>query len=302
MESLLAWVAEEGADAICYKPFKVESLLETITRLTPYRRTRSAWRGTSESGGVVVSRHATGDRSTASSPRAFAASRQLDISTLEHGLNDESDRYAVSEAAMNRSLRIAIAEDEPDMRDYFRTILPLMGHSVYSVAATGKELVEQVLSGDPELVITDIKMPDLDGIDAARLIYERVPLPIILVSAHYERDLLKHIEEDFIQAYLVKPIKQEELGPAIALAYRRFEHFQALRQEAASLRQALEDRKLIEKAKGILMKNTELDEDQAFRRMQRIASEKNLKLLEIARSILTADEAFKSKNDSSQKR
>lgn len=201
---------------------------------------------------------------------------------------------------MGRSLRIAIAEDEPDMQEYLCTILPHMGHSVCSVASTGRELVEQVLGGSPELVITDIKMPVLDGIEAARQIYEQMPLPIILVSAHYERELLRRVEEDFIQAYLVKPIKQEELAPAIALANRRFEQFQALRKEAASLRQALEDRKQIEKAKGILMKKTSLDEDQAFRRMQKLASEKNLKLLEIARSILMAEEAFVGKGQSTE--
>ena len=201
---------------------------------------------------------------------------------------------------MGRALRIAIAEDEPDMQEYLCTILPIMGHTVCTVASTGQELVDQVLGGSPELVITDIKMPELDGIEAARQIYEKRPLPIILVSAHYERELLKRVEEDFIQAYLVKPIKQEELAPAIALANRRFEQFQTLSKEAASLRQALEDRKLIEKAKGILMKKTSLDEDQAFRRMQKLASEKNLKLLEIARSILMAEEAFLGKGQTTQ--
>ena len=92
--------------------------------------------------------------------------------------------------------------------------------------------------------------------------------------------------------YLVKPIKQADLEPVIALAMRRFQQFQELRKEAADLRQALEDRKIIERAKGILMKKVQLDEHDAFRRLQKLASDKNLKLVEIARMVLTADEAF----------
>jgi response regulator NasT len=93
-------------------------------------------------------------------------------------------------------------------------------------------------------------------------------------------------------AYLVKPIKQADLEPAIAIAIRRFDQFQALRKEAVDLKQALEDRKTIEKAKGILMKKVNLDEHEAFRRLQKLASDKNKKLIEIARSILTAEEAY----------
>ncbi len=94
--------------------------------------------------------------------------------------------------------------------------------------------------------------------------------------------------------YLVKPIKQADLEPAIVLAMRRFEQFQDLRREAADLRQALEDRKIIERGKGILMKKASLDENDAFRRLQKLASERNLKLVEIARILVTADEALDS--------
>ncbi len=93
-------------------------------------------------------------------------------------------------------------------------------------------------------------------------------------------------------AYLVKPIKQADLEPAISIAMRRFEQFQALHKEAASLKQALEDRKTIEKAKGLLMKKANLDEQAAFRRLQKLASDKNKKLIEIARILLTAEEAY----------
>jgi response regulator NasT len=193
---------------------------------------------------------------------------------------------------MNRALRIAVADDEPDMQEYFRTILPGLGHTVVSVAGNGRALVEACRNLKPDLVITDIKMPDMDGIEASVQIYRDGPIPVILVSAYHDAEFIRRAEADHILAYLVKPIKQSDLEPAIALAVRRFEQFQALRKEAANLKQALEDRKAIEKAKGLLMKKAGLDEADAFRRLQKLASDRNKKLVEIAQMILTAEEAF----------
>lgn len=193
---------------------------------------------------------------------------------------------------MTRSLRIAVADDELDMRDYFQQILPLLGHKVVAVAEDGQDLVDQCRTARPDLVITDIKMPDMDGIDAAVRIYRNAAVPVILVSAYHDPEFIRRAEADHILAYLVKPIKQSDLEPAIAIAMRRFEQFQALRKESADLKQALEDRKVIEKAKGILMKKANLDEHDAFRRLQKLASDKNRKLIDIAQMILTAEEAL----------
>ena len=196
---------------------------------------------------------------------------------------------------MTRSLRIAVADDEPRMRDYFRKILPRLGHQVVGAAETGRELVELCRKAGPDLVITDIKMPDMDGIDAAVRIYQERPLPVILVSAYHDPELIARAEADHILGYLVKPIKQSDLEPTIALAMRRFEQFEALRKEAADLRQALEDRKVIERAKGLLMKKVGLDEQEAFRRLQKLAMDGNRKMVEVAHMVLTADEAFQPK-------
>ncbi|WP_406695154.1 response regulator [Singulisphaera sp. Ch08] len=193
---------------------------------------------------------------------------------------------------MNHSLRIAVADDEPDMQEYFRTILPRLGHEVIVVSGTGQDLVEQCRVAKPDLVITDIKMPDMDGIEAAAQIYKNSAVPVILVSAHHDPATIRRAEADFVMAFLVKPIKQADLEPAIAIATHRFDQFQSLRKETADLKQALEDRKTIEKAKGILMKKAHLDEHEAFRRLQKLASDKNKKLIEIARIILTAEEAY----------
>lgn len=193
---------------------------------------------------------------------------------------------------MTEPLRIAVADDEPDMRDYFRRILPRLGHQVVATAANGAELLALCRTTAPDLVITDIKMPEMDGIEAAIRLYGEKPTPVILVSAHHEEDLIERAEADHIMAYLVKPIKEADLAPAIGLAMRRFEQFHEMRKEASDLRQALENRKLIERAKGILMRRASIDEPTAFRRLQKTASDRNMKLVDVARTILTAEEAF----------
>src|SRR3954447_20435439 len=101
---------------------------------------------------------------------------------------------------MTRSLRIAVADDEFDMRDYFQQILPLMGHQVVAVAQDGRELVAQCRAAHPDLVITDIKMPDMDGIEAACQIYRDGPVPVILVSAYHDAEFIRRAEADHILA------------------------------------------------------------------------------------------------------
>jgi response regulator NasT len=192
---------------------------------------------------------------------------------------------------MNLPLRIAVADDEPDMREYFQKLLPRLGHQVVGTARDGRELIDLCRRTLPDLVITDIKMPDMDGIDAAVQIYRERPVPVILVSAYHDPGLIERAGADHILGYLVKPIKPADLEPTIALAVRRFEQFEALRQEAADLRQALADRKVIERAKGILMKRSRLDEQEAFRRLQQVAMEKSRKLVDIAHMVVVAEEA-----------
>ena len=191
-----------------------------------------------------------------------------------------------------RSLRIAIADDEPLVRSYLRECLMELGHTVASVAANGQELVSQCRALPPDLVITDIKMPDMDGIEAARQVCADVPLPVILVSAHHDTESIERAERAGIFAYLVKPIEGKDLGPAIAVAMTRFDELHAVRKEAADLRQALEDRKLIERAKGILMTTAGIDEREAFQRLQKLASEKSKRLIEAARMVVAIESAL----------
>jgi AmiR/NasT family two-component response regulator len=192
---------------------------------------------------------------------------------------------------MNASYRIAIADDEARVREYLWTSLERLGHLVVSGARTGRELIAQCRLHRPELVIADIKMPDMDGIDAAREVCRAEPVPFILITGFQDPEYVERAAEDHVLAYLMKPIDEKALAPAIAIAMERFRQMQALRKEAETWKQALEDRKIIERAKGIIMKRSGLDEPEAFRRLQKLASAKSVKLVEIARMITTAEEA-----------
>lgn len=200
---------------------------------------------------------------------------------------------------MNPSLRIAVAEDEPRMREFYQEILPVLGHQVVCLAETGSQLVSFCRAHHPDLIITDIKMPDMDGIDACREICREEPLPVILVSAHDDPEFLARAGENHVLAYLIKPVKRQDLQPALHIAMRRFEEFKTLRKEASDLRQALQDRKLIERAKGILMKRASLDEAAAFGRLQKMARDSNRKLAQVAEMIVTVEQAYEADGTSS---
>lgn len=131
---------------------------------------------------------------------------------------------------MTSMLRIVVADDEPDVREYFERVLRRLGHEVVGVAGDGKELLRICEEAKPDLVISDIKMPAMDGIDASIELYRRHPVAVILVSAHHESDMIERAVADHVQAYLVKPIKQADLEPAIALAWKRFQELESLRR------------------------------------------------------------------------
>lgn len=194
---------------------------------------------------------------------------------------------------MNRPLRIVVADDEPEMCDYLEEALARLGHEVCGRAATGHELVSQVQALVPDLVMADVMMPDMDGIQAALEFNRLRQVPVILISAHHDSDLLSRAGADPIMGYLVKPVKEADLKAAISVAMLRFQHFLALSKEAADLRQALEDRKIIERAKGIVMKRLRIEEEDAFRRLRKLASDKNWKLVEAARTLNAAEDLFR---------
>jgi response regulator NasT len=187
------------------------------------------------------------------------------------------------------SLRILIADDESLRVMSLREQLEKLGHKVVAEAGDGRTAVQLARELKPDLALLDIKMPQQDGIDAAREIMQERPLPIILLTAYSERDLAERAAGAQVAAYLMKPVSESDLLPAIALAMSRFAEDQALHKEVDDLREALETRKLVERAKGILMRRLNLTEEEAFRRLQRRSQNENKKLGEIADAIITAD-------------
>lgn len=151
---------------------------------------------------------------------------------------------------MTTSLRIAVADDEPEMRDFFAKVLPRFGHQVVAIAENGSELIKLCRDGQPDLIITDIKMPEVDGIEACNQICQERAVPVILVSAFHDPALIARAEADHAFAYLVKPIGLADLEPAIAIAMRRFGEMQQLLKQRDELQQAVNEQRTQPRLEG----------------------------------------------------
>lgn len=185
-------------------------------------------------------------------------------------------------------LRALIAEDEQLTRTIIRDRLEKLGHIVVAEAADGQQAVELTRLHKPDVVIMDIQMPVLDGIEAARMILDDVPCAILFLSSFNEQELVEQASATGALAYLMKPFRKEDLAPAIEMAIARFKQIQAQRKEIDDLKDTLETRKLIERAKGILMDRHGMSEEEAFKRIHFQARNQNKKMREIAQSIVTA--------------
>lgn len=188
------------------------------------------------------------------------------------------------------SLRVLIAEDEALTRTILRARLEKLGHQVVAEAENGVQAVEAARTHKPDAIIMDIRMPEMDGIEAARLIISEEPCAILFLTAFSEDSLVEQAGEAGALAYLMKPFRKEDLPPALEVAVKRFRQIQSQSQEIADLKDALETRKLIERAKGILMDRHGLKEDEAFKRIHFQARNQNKKMRDIAQSIITASE------------
>lgn len=187
------------------------------------------------------------------------------------------------------TLRILLAEDDSLVALDLLEELRSLGYEVVGSAATGTEAVSLARELLPDLILLDIKMPELDGLEAAAQITAARPVPIIILSAHSDAPLIERATHLGVLAYLIKPVDVRELETTIRVAMSRFREFQALRQEVADLKEALETRKLVERAKGILMRRRNCTEEEAFRKMQRESQNQNRKIGEIAQAIIAAD-------------
>lgn len=183
-------------------------------------------------------------------------------------------------------MRILVAEDETIIRLDLRALLERAGLEVCAEARDGLEAVELARREQPDLAILDVKMPRLDGIEAARRILDERPIPIVMLTAYGQEELVSRAVEAGVFGYLVKPFREQDLLPAIATARARHEELQALREEAESLAEALAARKAIERAKGLLMAKEGLTEQQAFERLRRASQISGRPLKVVAEALI----------------
>src|SRR5512144_2678382 len=164
-------------------------------------------------------------------------------------------------------MRVLIAEDEALTRTILRARLEKLGHQVVAEAENGVQAVEAARAHKPDAIIMDIRMPEMDGIEAARRIVNDTPCAILFLTAFSDEALVEQASDSGALAYLMKPFRKEDLAPALEVAVRRFRQIQSQGKEIAELKETLETRKLIERAKGILMDRHGLTEDEAFKRI-----------------------------------
>ena len=186
------------------------------------------------------------------------------------------------------ALRIVIADNESIIRMDLREFLEEAGHEVVGEAADGLRAVEMTRKLNPDLVIMDIKMPEMDGIAAAKMISNEKLAPVLLLTAYSQKEIVEKAKDSGVLAYLVKPVKESNLFPAMEIALSRFKEYLGLEQELNDLRNSLETRKILDRAKGILMDAYNLSEQEAFRRIQQYSMAKRKSIREVAESIIEA--------------
>jgi AmiR/NasT family two-component response regulator len=184
--------------------------------------------------------------------------------------------------------RVIIADDESIIRMDLREMLTNLGYLVVGEAGDGRSAVNLARELKPDVVILDIKMPGMDGIEAAGILTEEKIAPVVLLTAYSQRDLVERAKEAGVVGYITKPMRESDLTPAIEVAMARFSEFRALEEEVGDLKQALETRKLVDRAKGILMDTQGLSEAEAFRRIQKMSMNKRKAMKDVAEAIILA--------------
>jgi response regulator NasT len=189
---------------------------------------------------------------------------------------------------MSENLRVLIADDEAIHNLALTTQLETLGHEVVGTATNGRQAVELARAEHPDLVFLDIRMPVMTGPEAAEQIAAEDPVPMIILSAYSDARTVEQAVKAPIFHYLVKPVDPDDLAPAIAVARARFHEWLATRQERDRLETKLEERKIVERAKGLLMESRGLSERDAYRFLQKMSQDKNTPMVELARKILLA--------------
>ena len=187
--------------------------------------------------------------------------------------------------------RIIIADDESIIRMDLREMLTSLGYLVIGEAGDGQSAVNLARELRPNLVIMDVKMPGMDGIQAASILTKEKIAPVLLLTAFGQRELIQKAMEAGVVGYLVKPFRESDLTPAIEVALARFGEFKSLEKEVDTLKEALETRKIVDRAKGILMLRDSLTEQEAFRRIQKMSMNTRRRMRDIAEAIILTYEA-----------
>lgn len=187
--------------------------------------------------------------------------------------------------------RVIIADDESVIRADLREMLTNLNYLVVGEVGDGRSAVNLARELKPDVVIMDIKMPDMDGIEAAQALTQEKIAPVLLLTAYAQRDLVDRAKEAGVVGYLVKPFREQEIMPAIEIALERFGEFRELDKEVGDLKETLETRKLVDRAKGILMDTQGLSEQEAFRKIQKMSMNTRKPMKEIAQAIVLAQDA-----------
>jgi two-component system, response regulator PdtaR len=189
--------------------------------------------------------------------------------------------------------RVVIADDESIIRMDLREMLTNLGYLVVGETGDGVSAVNLARELKPDLVIMDIKMPDLDGIQAAKILTEERIAPVLLLTAFSQQELVEGAKEAGVVGYIVKPFRESELVPAIEVALSRFREFKAIEKELTDTKNILETRKIVERAKGVLMDTQGLKEAEAFRKIQKLSMNTRKSMREVAEAILLANQVGK---------
>jgi AmiR/NasT family two-component response regulator len=194
---------------------------------------------------------------------------------------------------MAQQLRLVIADDESIIRMNLKETLVGLGYLVIGEAGDGVSVINLARELRPDLVVMDIKMPKLDGIQAAKVLTEERIAPVLLLTAYSDRELVDRAREAGVVSYVVKPFRDAELLPAIEIALARYNEFREMDKQIDDLKESLETRKLVDRAKGILMDTQGLKEQEAFRKIQQLSMNSRKSMREVAQAILLTSQIEK---------
>ena len=191
--------------------------------------------------------------------------------------------------------RVLVIDDHEPSRMHVTKILRECGYEIAGEGSSGKLAEGLARTAAPDVMLMAVGLFDLDGIDAARAIVRSNPLPIILLTSHFDAATIDRAKQAGVMAYLVKPLRTEELSPTIELAISRFREFSSLQEENSTLKENLAGRKLIERAKGLLMEQRNLSEEQAYSLIKKASMNMRKPMADVARAILVAEEITEGK-------